>query len=204
MEFIKLFPTVIGKANINRSFTEEEKEFFRKSFEEKERMLNIGNECSTDTYVLENQALFNLKNDIQTALDNYLEVVVKPKYKVRLQITQSWLNWTKYNEFHHAHKHANSYLSGVFYYNATNEDSITFENDMYMQIHIHSENVDELNSVKWNCTTNTGDIVLFPSRLVHSVEKRLVEDGVRTSLAFNVIPLGELGDRDSLTQLLLE
>jgi hypothetical protein len=32
-------------------------------------------------------------------------------------ITQSWLNYTETNQYHHKHEHPNSLVSGVFYVN---------------------------------------------------------------------------------------
>jgi hypothetical protein len=39
-------------------------------------------------------------------------------------------------------------------------------------------------------------LILFPSDLEHSIEKNLSEEN-RYSLAFNILPLGEIGSEDS-------
>ena len=48
----------------------------------------------------------------------------------------------------------------------------------------------------------SGDLVLFPSNLVHSVEQA-TGDHTRISLAFNVFVKGELGSPDRLNSLTL-
>ena len=46
-----------------------------------------------------------------------------------------------------------------------------------------------------NFTENSA-LILFPSNLMHSIEKNL-SDKVRYSIAFNTLPLGEIGTGDS-------
>jgi hypothetical protein len=44
--------------------------------------------------------------------------------------------------------------------------------------------------------TENSILILFPSDLKHSIEKNL-SDKTRYSIAFNTLPLGEIGDADS-------
>ncbi len=46
-------------------------------------------------------------------------------------ITQSWLNYTETNQYHHKHQHPNSLVSGVFYINCDDKfDKIKFFNQI--------------------------------------------------------------------------
>ena len=51
-----------------------------------------------------------------------------PKEELDFYITQSWINITKPDEFHHEHFHTNSIISGVFYISTEEDDAITFSN----------------------------------------------------------------------------
>ena len=47
---------------------------------------------------------------------------------IKIYITQSWLNYTNFKQYHHAHSHNNSFVSGVFYLKADkNFDFISFK-----------------------------------------------------------------------------
>jgi ectoine hydroxylase-related dioxygenase (phytanoyl-CoA dioxygenase family) len=56
------------------------------------------------------------------------------------------------------------------------------------------------NSSSWWFPVKTGDIVIFPSSLIHSVETKQ-GNNTRISLAFNVFIKGTIGINNSLTEL---
>jgi uncharacterized protein (TIGR02466 family) len=118
-------------------------------------------------------------------------------------ITQSWLNFIDRGEYHHKHNHANSIISGVLYINADPEnDRISFFKEQYQQIKPNILTYNEYNCDTTNFDVSTGTLLLFPSSLNHMVETKIGENS-RISLAFNVFLKGNIGESQSLNELIL-
>ena len=196
-----IFPTPLIFTNIEREFTKEELEFFDE--QSKTTFKNEGNVTSLDNYLMRHDPMTTIKQEITSALQLYLDEIIKPKDDVKPYITQSWLNYTDENQYHHKHAHPNSFLSGVMYVNADPEkDKITFFNDsVYKQIKLFPKEWNLYNAESWFFTVKPGDIVVFPSSLIHMVEQK-AGNNIRTSLAFNSFLRGAIGDKQSLTELL--
>jgi uncharacterized protein (TIGR02466 family) len=197
-----IFPTPIYISKLNRDFTPLEIKFLNKK--EKDTYNNEGNITSNDNYVLNEKPFLNLKNELDLKVKEYFDKIICPSNKVKPYITQSWLNYTKRNQYHHKHQHPNSLVSGVFYINADEKlDKIKFfKEHTYSTITLPTNKYNLFNSTSWWFTVKTGDIVLFPSSLTHMVETK-EGDNVRTSLAFNVFVEGKIGDNKDLTELIL-
>ena len=58
------------------------------------------------------------------------------------------------------------------------------------------------NSLTWSFVVKTGDILLFPSNLGHSVQTKKGKN-LRISLSFNVFVKGQLGVTKNLDELIL-
>lgn len=196
-----IFPTPLIFTNIEREFTKEELEFFDE--QSKTTFKNEGNIRSLDNYLMRHDPMTTIKQEITSALQLYLDEIIKPKDDVKPYITQSWLNYTDENQYHHKHAHPNSFLSGVMYVNADPEkDKITLFNDsVYKQIKLYPKEWNLYNAESWFFTVKPGDIVVFPSSLIHMVEQK-AGNNIRTSLAFNSFLRGAIGDKQSLTELL--
>ena len=120
---------------------------------------------------------------------------------IKPYITQSWLNYTETNQYHHKHEHPNSLVSGVFYINADEDnDKIRFFSNKYEVIRPEINEFNLFNSTTWWFPVKTNDIVLFPSSLTHCVD---IKKGTNTriSLAFNVFIKGKIGKEKLLTEL---
>lgn len=191
-----LFPTPVGKFSLNREFTDFEFAFCNSQ----ETHKNIGNTTSNNSYVLNHTHMASLREFVEQSVSTYFNGIHAPKNDVKLRITQSWFNYSKSGEFHHKHAHANSFVSGVLYMKALREkDKIYFYNDQYRPIDIPTEKWNVYNSQSWWLEVNTGDLMLFPSSLTHSVEP--VQNEERISLAFNTFPVGYVGQENALTAL---
>ena len=143
----------------------------------------------------------DIKEYIQKTIDNYVSVVHIPKNPVKIAVTQSWLNYTREGQYHHSHEHPNSFISGVFYFDADYEtDKIYFQKSGYQQIKLPTENFQWYNSDSWFFQIKTGDIIVFPSSLNHKVDTKKGENR-RVSLAFNTFPVGYVGEEETLTAL---
>jgi uncharacterized protein (TIGR02466 family) len=193
-----LFPTPLVTSNINRPITEEERS--RIDYYKQHTYNNIGNITSKNTYLLKDE-FPEINNFIKSGIDHYVNTIICPAFDLEFYITQSWLNYTEPSQAHHKHAHPNSIISGVFYFNAEEgKDKIHFYNDFYRQLVIPPKQWNHYNSLSWWVPVKTGDLVMFPSSVVHMVEQTQSSD-TRVSLAFNVFAKGYLGDDESLTGL---
>jgi len=131
--------------------------------------------------------------------------VFKNVNKVKVHLTQSWLNYSRKKEFHHKHAHPNSYISGVLYIKANKlYDNIRFYRHKFGAPYGYNfdlRNYKEYNvwnSDNWTIPVDASTIVIFPSGTEHSVIQKK-EDNLRISLAFNTILTGEVGSKEELT-----
>jgi len=197
--FELIFPTPVMFNSIERNFTKDELKYMHNH--DTKTYQNVGNTVSLNNYILNEPELKHLKHFVQSQIEIYVAKVYKPRYPVKPYITQSWLNWTKKDEYHHKHEHPNSFISGVLYINADfKEDKIRFHKSGYQQIKLVTDNHDVFNSESWWFSVKTGDIVIFPSSLTHNVEP-VTANETRISLAFNTFLKGTIGDNRNLTEL---
>lgn len=197
-----IFSTPIYRTNIKESITQEDLDYVKNL--KQVTYGNIGNLTSRDTYILNNKKFNDLNKILLTHINDYFEKVIDTSDKVTPYITQSWLNYTEVNQFHHKHAHSNSIISGVFYFDAIKEnDSIVFHKVVNDQISLTPKNYNVFNSLTWSFPVETGDLILFPSNLGHSVDKK-ENKNLRISLAFNVFIKGNLGEHKSLNELLIQ
>jgi len=197
--FELLFPVPVMFNSMDRDFTQAELDYFNSHSDKTYQ--NQGNTTSLNNYILNEPEMKDLHDFVQRQVQLYMDKVYKPKYPVKPYITQSWLNWTKKDEYHHKHEHPNSFISGVLYINADfKEDKIKFHKSGYQQIKLVTDNHDIFNSESWWFSVKTGDIVIFPSSLTHNVEP-VTANETRISLAFNTFLKGTIGDNRMLTEL---
>ena len=196
-----IFPTPVYISKLDRELTKKELSFVDKS--KLDFYKNDGNITSNDNYILNQKVFGSLKEDLYLRVEDYFKKVLSYTDAVTPYITQSWLNYTETNQYHHKHAHPNSIVSGVFYINCHEEfDKIKFFNDGYKTIKPEVKDWNIYNSESWWFTVKTGDIILFPSSLTHMVETK-EGDNTRISLAFNVFIKGTIGNNKNLTELIL-
>ena len=197
-----IFPTPVYISKLDRKLTKKELTFVEKS--KLDHYKNDGNITSNDNYILNQKVFSSLKEDLYLRVEDYFKKVLSYTDAVTPYITQSWLNYTETNQYHHKHEHPNSLVSGVFYVNCHEEfDKIKFfKKDLYQAIKPETKDWNLYNSETWWFTVKTGDIILFPSSLTHMVETK-EGDNTRISLAFNVFIKGTIGNNKNLTELIL-
>ena len=194
-----IFPTPIYISKLDRELTPLELKFVDKS--KKDFYKNDGNITSNNNYILNEKPFANIKKELDLRVQDYFDKVVSPANNITPYITQSWLNYTETNQYHHKHAHPNSLVSGVFYINCHEEhDKIKFFNDNYKTIKLEVKDWNMWNSESWWFSVKTGDVILFPSSLTHMVETKQ-GDNTRISLAFNVFIKGTFGNNKNLTEL---
>ena len=194
-----LFPTPVGSFELGRDLSKLEQKFLFNL----ETRPNAGNDTSTNNYVLRDNRLSSLRLFLNNSLQEYFQATMSPQDNVKLEITQSWINYTKTGQYHHKHAHPNSVISGVFYIQASEEiDKLFFYNESYQQIKIVPKEFHVYNSESWWLPVETGQLLLFPSSLTHMVATTSGEDD-RISMSFNTFYKGKLGDEVALTGLTL-
>ena len=189
MPVYNIFPEPVYFSKLKRALTKEELKTI--NFYKEKTHKNEGNVVSNDTYVLENKSFKNLKKDLNKIIRDYFNEIVCTSDSIIPYVTQSWLNYTSINQYHHKHNHSNSYLSGIFY--KPHSAGIVLEVGTY----------NTFNSKSWWFPVETGDVVLFPSSVSHGVDKKKGTN-TRISLAFNVFFKGTIGSNKGLTELVLE
>ena len=196
-----IFPTPIYMSKLDRELSKKELTFVEKS--KLDFYKNEGNITSNDNYILNQKVFSSLKEDLYLRVQDYFSKVLSYTDAITPYITQSWLNYTETNQYHHKHQHPNSLVSGVFYVNCHEQfDKIKFFREDYKTIKPEIKDWNLYNSESWWFTVKTGDIILFPSSLTHMVETK-EGDNTRISLAFNVFIKGIIGNNKNLTELIL-
>ena len=196
-----IFPTPIYISKLNRELTPLELKFVDKN--KKDFNKNDGNITSNNNYILNEKPFANIKKELDLRVQDYFDKVISPANNITPYITQSWLNYTEKNQYHHKHQHPNSLVSGVFYINCDDKfDKIKFFKEDYKTIKPEIKDWNIWNSESWWFSVKTGDIILFPSSLTHMVENK-EGTNTRISLAFNVFIKGTFGSNKNLTELIL-
>lgn len=131
---------------------------------------------------------------------------------LKLEVVTSWANKTKKLQAHHAHSHPNSFISGVYYPEDSDEDIIfTMPNIWYQNtpnLTLSSQNYtlpyyghQQGTPVTGRYKPKKGSLLFFPSHIYHHVSTVKTNE-TRYSIAFNVYPRGLLGS-NTTTQLTL-
>jgi uncharacterized protein (TIGR02466 family) len=134
-----------------------------------------------------------ITQEIEKTLDDFIKNIYnEPTSKIR--ITQSWINFNPTGTSHLPHNHANSILSGVLYL-SVNDKTGDFKfyrpSSQQRMICGQAESLNPYNSEFCRLKPKFGDLYLFPSTMVHGVERN--ESNItRVSLAFNSFYTGEL------------
>jgi uncharacterized protein (TIGR02466 family) len=122
-------------------------------------------------------------------LDTYVKKINKI-IKRELKIANLWININGYKTLNHLHTHPLSYISGVFYVKANeNQGDICFENPL-RYFNQFAYNGAEFVESFVNHKPQTGKLLLFPSSLPHSVLSN--ETNIdRISISFNTKVVNE-------------
>jgi len=197
-----LFPEPVYFSNLDRALTKTELKTIAQYKEKTSK--NQGNMRTKDSYVLEHKTLKNLKKDLNQKIINYFNEVICCNNAALPYITQSWINYTKENQFHHRHAHPNSYVSGVFYIDADKGvDKINFFRSGHSVFRPAVTQFNIFNSTTAAYPIQGGNVIIFPSSLHHGVDAKKGTN-MRTSLSFNVFFKGTFGSNDELAELIIE
>ena len=152
---------------------------------------NLNNQISVDQHVLDHEKFSKLRDDINSNLQTYWRDVMSAGCDADPHITHSWFNVTYSGQSHHLHRHPNSYISGVLFWQY-HDSAIMFTNDRYHQIEYETSCETRLNSNVWHVKPEPGLLLLFPSHQSHSVKGVADGDVARLSLSFDTWLRGDL------------
>jgi uncharacterized protein (TIGR02466 family) len=162
-----LFPTVISRFNL----TNDIKNFdtIVQSIEDEQPSINLliknGYRSNSSSFL---NKLPNLKNTIQTCVDQYTNNLGLEN----CNISYSWCNVYAKNGQIKPHRHELSIVSGVFYARADDfAGELVFDNPLNMfRVNEISKTKTEYNTHDFKFNVSTGDLILFPSWIMHYSE----------------------------------
>ena len=154
-------------------------------------------------HVLDDKKLKFLKDILLKEF--YLYAWDKMKYtNNHFNITTSWftkVNPTKSSQFHN---HTNCFISGVLYLQTTPDSGdIVFQEFKNKAINLLPSEFNLYNSTEWIYKPQNGLLLLFPSDLYHKIKENNSKH-LRHSLAFNFMPTGLLGDKNSDSHIVIK
>jgi uncharacterized protein (TIGR02466 family) len=200
VNIMPLFPTPVLVYEVE---IEEKEKLFLLSQYPDNVTANQGNLTSTDNSILKNSELQRLNEMLLFYVNDAFTRIHNPRQECELYITQSWLNFSSENQYHHEHTHKNSFYSAVLYLQVTEEDNITLYHPTYdNRYEIYSNHYDLYNSSSWQVPVKDNMLLIFPSSLPHSVPS-VKHNNMRVSLSFNTFLRGEFGDPSNLNYLKL-
>lgn len=158
------------------------------------KLSNTGNSFTKEMFFLHKNKNSCLFTAIKKHLDAYFYQILMAEPDIECYITQSWVNISKKNEFHQPHTHPNSFISGSFYYK-TDDASGTFRMSsmQYTPLEYRKTTYNIFNSNSWKVIPKQYDLFLFPSSVMHGVERNQSETH-RVSLAFNTYLRGNINN----------
>jgi uncharacterized protein (TIGR02466 family) len=150
---------------------------------------------SHEKELLEYPTLLHLKNKIQQEFYTFKHQVMR--YKNKFEIVRSWIAKSEPGQSSSFHNHNNCMWSGVYYIDVPQKSGgITFENFDVQRFQLQVLDYNENNSEKITLIPETDTVIFFPSEVYHKIETN-ESNMTRYSIAFNLMPIGEIGDNRS-------
>lgn len=196
----EFFPTPVFLNNIDID-VDTEKFLINSTFV---RMSSGNGNFSKNHYILDDEICKSFVDKLFFQLNLYVDKYLHTDdSNFEWYMQNSWVVEHEPNDFGQQHHHANSLVSGVYYLDVPkNSGSICFHkpnghtNIFHMSTNIPYKEYTPINSDKYKIEPNKGDLILFPSHLLHSIDKN-ESNNKRYSLAFNFHIKGTLGSKDS-------
>jgi len=142
--------------------------------------------------ILENKNFRSLKIIIEKEFKKYVQNVLR--YENKFKITTSWVTKSKPNQESNYHNHNNCMFSGVLYLKADENsggiDFLNFENNRFL---LKAKDYNIFNGRNYTLDAKQGRILFFPSEMYHKILKNKSQED-RYSLAFNFMPIGNIGN----------
>tara|TARA_B110000503_G_scaffold126382_1_gene194929 strand:+ start:344 stop:1000 length:657 start_codon:yes stop_codon:yes gene_type:complete len=154
--------------------------------------------------ILHKEKLKNLKAQIERTVDYFVHELLDVEDHINFEIQASWINKIEADDKNSKiikHGHAGAIISGVYYIDTDDTTApITFEksynyNNLFpisIPITYKNKNTNQYNMREITLHPKSGDLMLFPSQLEHTVPSiNTLKD--RYGIAFNCFPKGNIG-----------
>ena len=195
-ELLMVFPTPVQIYKHEDSIEKELK--YIESIEWKHQVAN-GNFKTKDSYLTKHESLKNIVSFFKECVDDYCSTIINSEQ--RLVITQLWGNRNPKGSKYHEHVHPNSIISGVFYLRQDPKlPPIQFAKSNQSAMKLDPKKYNTYNAETFLLPCTSGELLLFPSSLRHSVPVNMGEEE-RISLSFNTFSIDALGSEENLTHL---
>ena len=157
---------------------------------------NTYTSASKSNFIFKDEKLFSLKERIMTEFNFFKNNILKYENNDFI-FTTSWIAKSKKNETSEYHNHNNCMYSGIFYVNTDeNCGQLCFENFADKRFNLIPTEYNIYNCLNFNFKPKNKMIIFFPSELFHKILKNN-SDIIRYSIAFNMIPVGNIGNINS-------
>jgi uncharacterized protein (TIGR02466 family) len=203
LELLTLFSKVVCLSNIELNKEEELilDDYINKTefVKHKDFNKNISNSVqgTKDRYMFKNTSLHFLQNKILDKFNDFKNNVLNYKNN-EFVINTSWITKSNKNQSGDFHNHNHCMYSGVYYYRVPeNSGNIKFNNFEDKRFILIPEKYNIYNSTSYIINTKKDLLIFFPSEMYHKIQFNNSEEGDRYSIAFNLLPVGELGSGDS-------
>jgi len=202
MKYINLFPTVISSIILKDISNNEIQNYIKTLYKGEWVDDKNQNGCYTlEQNILDIPVFSKLKENILNLSKEYFKNLGFNDHNYK--ICNSWGNLVNINEQIFSHFHGNSFLSGVFYL-GSNNSNISFQNPIddkwLFKIQKTPQQISKPQTWgKYYKTPKQNELILFPSWLVHGVDKSKIDK--RLSIAFNIVPTGLIGSPAGFLQL---
>tara|TARA_R110000822_G_scaffold132508_1_gene269750 strand:+ start:1538 stop:2152 length:615 start_codon:yes stop_codon:yes gene_type:complete len=195
-QILPLFSKPLFLKHINFSLKKTEGIIKKVKFKEANEKLSFEeSQMSIDTYVLDRPDFKFLKQILYKELNAYTKDYLH--YINNFKITTSWLTKIEPNSTSNLHNHQNCMLSGVLYLNVDKDSgNIRFDSFADSRYWLEKTDFDIFNSTGWFIEPSNKLLLIFPSEVHHIVEENKSKM-TRYSLAFNAVPTGIVGEKDS-------
>ena len=157
---------------------------------------NTCTSASKSNFIFKDEKLFSLKERIMTEFNFFKNNILKYENNDFI-FTTSWIAKSEKNETSEYHNHNNCMYSGIFYVNTDeNCGQLCFENFADKRFNLIPTEYNIYNCLNFNFKPKNKMIIFFPSELFHKILKNN-SDIIRYSIAFNMIPVGNIGNINS-------
>jgi uncharacterized protein (TIGR02466 family) len=168
-------------------------------YKEINNSINLNNNytsSSQNNFVFKDKELFFIKERIMKEFIFFKNFILKYKNNDFI-FTTSWVAKSEKNEISEYHNHNNCMYSGIFYVNTDeNCGQLCFEDFSNKRFNLIPTEYNIYNCLNFNFKPKNKMIIFFPSELFHKILKNN-SDIIRYSIAFNMIPVGNIGNINS-------
>jgi uncharacterized protein (TIGR02466 family) len=184
-----VYENIIDDLNFKKIVKDINDDFIDAGYRTKLDVSNISM-ASQNKNVLENKKFKKIKDRILKEFEYFNDHFLK--YENKFKITTSWFTKTEKGKESNYHNHSNCMISGVLYLQTDDKSgSINFIDYSNRRFKLISKEYHVYNCMDFTFVPKNGLILFFPSEMHHKI-LRNESDITRYSIAFNLVPYGDI------------